>query len=599
MRTLEEILSPIPGDDPAGPSLRYEPVYDEIKEARREDEDLPQGDWEAPRKTADWPRVLELTSGALAERSKDLWLAAWLTEALLRVEGIAGLRKGLEVTLRLLQAFWEHIHPEIEDGDAEMRAAPLGYIGVGLDGAVRMAPLSRSGHDLLQYRASSKVPTEAEARDDSEKQTQRERAVSEGRLTPEEFESGFASTPKAWYKAHAADLAGCLETLGELEAFGDERFGLEAAPGYKQLKEALAEVGRAGRELLQRKLELEPDPVSVEEDMVHDGGGLRAAEARSEAGPPTTRRAAEERVAECARFMRAEDPTDPGPYLMLRGLRWGELRAGGGGPDPKLLAAPPTATRTRLKTLLLDEQWSDLLEAAEEVMATPFGRGWLDLQRYTFTALGALGGPYEGVLQGIRGALAALLRDLPGLVDATLMDDTPTANRETLEWLGAEGFGTEESAEPRAAKPGPRARPGGALDGLLDRSRQLVRSGQPERGIQLLMDAVEREQNERSRFLLRSHAAGIMVDAGLESVALPVLQDVHEQINQSQDLLEWEGGEVVAHPLGLLYRCIQRLEGRSDEELYQRICRLDPMMAIELQRSGNDGAGASSDGDSG
>jgi len=36
----EGLLNPIPGENPSGQSLRYDPVYDKIREARRADEEL-------------------------------------------------------------------------------------------------------------------------------------------------------------------------------------------------------------------------------------------------------------------------------------------------------------------------------------------------------------------------------------------------------------------------------------------------------------------------------------------------------------------------------------------------------------------------------
>jgi len=90
MPLREDILNPIPGDNPSGADLRYDPLYPKIKEARREEADVPQGDWVAERKVADWGQVLKLANEAIAAKSKDLQLAAWLTEALIRKEGYAG-----------------------------------------------------------------------------------------------------------------------------------------------------------------------------------------------------------------------------------------------------------------------------------------------------------------------------------------------------------------------------------------------------------------------------------------------------------------------------------------------------------------------------
>src|SRR5713226_2471659 len=80
MPLRDELLSSIPGSNPAGENLRYAPLYDKIKEARREEDDAPQGDWRRERKLADWPLTIKLITEALSGKTKDLQLAAWLTE---------------------------------------------------------------------------------------------------------------------------------------------------------------------------------------------------------------------------------------------------------------------------------------------------------------------------------------------------------------------------------------------------------------------------------------------------------------------------------------------------------------------------------------
>ena len=101
----EDILTPVPGDKPGGADLRYDPVYDKIKEARREEEDLDQGDWKRERKVADWVMVSKLCEEAIATRSKDLQLAAWLSEAAIRQRGFSGLIEGLTLIHGLVGGF--------------------------------------------------------------------------------------------------------------------------------------------------------------------------------------------------------------------------------------------------------------------------------------------------------------------------------------------------------------------------------------------------------------------------------------------------------------------------------------------------------------
>jgi type VI secretion system protein ImpA len=476
-----------------------------------------------------------------------------------------------------------------------MRAAPLAWVGAQssgratyLDVPVRLAPVNARGNSYSEYQESRSVPTDEEARLDEEKQERRSLAIQDGRFTPEAFEEGFAATPKDWYKQLLADLDVCLQLASRLEAIGDARLG-EAAPGFKGLKDALNEVRVVVVGLLRRKLELDPDPVDETPVDLEELPGGPAGDGTVSI-EPRTRQDAANRIAVAARFLRKETPTDPSPYLLVRGFRWGELRSGGETPDPKLLAAPPTEIRTRLKGLLLDGKWAELLEAGEEVMATPFGRGWLDLQRYVLTACDGLGEKYGNVAIAIQGALRSLLRDLPGLLDSTLMDDSPTANAETRGWLRARGIigGTQEDEEEAEAASMP------VSTTALDRSIAALRASQPQRAIELLLRAATQEKSERARFLRRSDAASLMVANGLEAVATPILQEMVQQLDQ-HNLEEWESGETIARPLGLLYQCLTKLDQDYDtrQTLYLRVCKLDPIQAIEFtNNTRNDEPGA-------
>lgn len=601
MSLRDELLSPIAGASPGGAALRYDPIFDKIKEARRADDDAPQGEWTTTRKTADWPLVIKLAKDAIATKSKDLQIAAWLAEALVSFEGFPGLRSGLEVLTGLVDQHWDHLYPEIEDGDAEMRAAPLEWIGTKLDLPVRRVSIDKAGHDFLQFKESRTVPTEEAASESEERLAVRAAAIANGRTVPEDISSGFNATPKAWYKALVSDIEATIETLAALDEMSRQKFG-DVAPSYIRLSAALEECLRTANQQLKRKLEIEPDPVESPPDSDTGGDGVAmptgtvmpgsvAGDAR-ERGPlapePTSRDDAASRIAGAARYLRQSEPFNPSSYLLVRGFRWGELRANGGALDPKLLEAPATSVRTNLKGLLLDSRWAHLLEAAETVMGTPQGRGWIDLQRYALTACDALGSDYVPVATAIRSALRVLLIDLPQLLDMTLMDDTPTANAETRAWVRAtismageggelaerhDGGASEDGGEPRGRDP-------------LSLASAEVRAGRPDRAIVLLMREAGREKTSRGRFLLQAQLARIMIDAGHESVAMPILAKLIADIEEHK-LEDWEDGELVAAPMALLYRVLEKTEEdpTTRQSLYLRICRLDPIQAIRFAQT--------------
>ncbi len=592
-----DLLTPIPGPNIAGADLRYDPLFDKIKDARQEDDGGPQGDWQRPRKAADFGLVAKLAGDALATRSKDLWLAAWLTEAHLRREGFGGLRSGIELLRSLLNEFWDGLYPGLEDGDAELRAAPLSWLGLTLGSVVRSVPLNKAGHDLFRYRESRAVGYEAELASDAKRLQARQQAIEEGKLSPEEFDKALEETPKAWYKALVTDLNACVEGLAALDGLSQERFG-DAAPSYARLEEGLVDVQRVAGQLLARKLEADPDPPEQaassalpdgETPMTSNGEQPEPSRPLAAAtAQPTSREDATSRAVAAAEFLRRTEPNSPASYLLLRGLRWGEVRAQGESPDPRLLEAPSTQTRTHLKGLLLEGKWSQLLESAERTMATPAGRGWLDLQRYTISACTGLGGPYQTVARAIRGALRELLADVPGLPRMTLMDDMPTANPETHQWLeeqGMTGVGPPREAD---AEVGPGNGNGRGADSMLDRAMVEARAGRSQRGIEILMAELAKEKSVRARFLRRTQIARLMVESGLEPIAVPILQDLLVLI-ETHKLAEWEPGDLVAEPMALLYRCIEKLpEGSVAEHslasLYPRICSLDPLQALTLTR---------------
>jgi type VI secretion system protein ImpA len=608
---IEAVLAPIPGDAPAGKDLRYDPRYEQVKEARREDLVLPEGGLATDRKVADYNVALKISRALLEKETKDLQLAAWLAEAMLKREGLIGLATGLHVVSGVLDTFWDGCFPAWDEDDPELRAGPLEWIGGKFDLPARMAAIAPPGVSFLDYQVSRTVPTETEAEANLEKRELRATALSEGKPAPEVIDRAIADANKSFYKIVVADVTAAATALVQLEKIADVRFGREA-PSFLRLRSALDEIKRTASATLAQKLIDDPDPI-VEEAIEEAGAAV------DESGPqspePVNAADAARRIAVSSTFLRKLDPTAPGPYLTMRGLRFGELRAAAatGELNPRALEAPATAIRSRLKGMLLDGKWPELLEMCEVVMATPSARGWLDLQRYALTACENLGAGYEAVGSAIRDELRVLIKAIPQLPEMTLMDDTPTANAETKAWLAKEQLvGGDESltAESDAAstavetsddeatlqtaltQESSTVRHGGLAAAKRRRSgpdaydlaKAEAAQGRTRNGIELLLAEVAREQSLRGRFLRQTQLAFIMVEGGLDSVARPILEKLVQTIDERK-LEDWESGPLVAQPLALLCRIMDREgEGSSAERraLYLRVCGLDAMQAMAL-----------------
>lgn len=175
---LETLLAPI-GDSGGGEDLRqdyspssiYQKLRDARSEARAEERQRDSEDAGEATVAEGWRQVRRLAIEALGGKSKDFEIAAWLTEALVRMEGLAGLTACARLLTGMLAQHWDagFPQPDEEGSDEERlegRSAPLGGLAGGdSDGtvmqALRRAPLFRrpSGENLslYQYEASEET----------------------------------------------------------------------------------------------------------------------------------------------------------------------------------------------------------------------------------------------------------------------------------------------------------------------------------------------------------------------------------------------------------------------------------------------------------
>src|SRR5580658_4129342 len=253
MPLRNDLLKPISEDKPSGENLRYAPVYEKIKEARREDDDAPQGLWQRERKEADWVLTVKLIGETLATKTKDLQLAAWLAEAMLKREGVAGLRETIDLARGFLEKFWDTLYPELEDGDAELRVGPLQWIGDRLEIPLKQSGITKSGLSWYQYKESRVVGTE-ESADTNDKKVKRAADIAEGKIPQEDFDKSFDESPKTYYVNLLATFDGAAESIGGLKEVCDQKFG-DVAPNFSTLERTLEEVRQTVHILLQKKRE--------------------------------------------------------------------------------------------------------------------------------------------------------------------------------------------------------------------------------------------------------------------------------------------------------------------------------------------------------
>src|SRR5919205_997699 len=217
---LESLLAPVSPARPSGDSLRYEGTYDRIREARREDDPrLSQGIYQSEPKRADWQLVESLAVESLAARTKDLQIAAWLTEAWTHLYGLAGAREGLRLMAELSARFWESLHPELEGSDCEARVSPVVWVNEKL--SLKVKQLAVSSPQAGEVPAYSYADWESAAhlenlskRDPKALQA----AEARGQVTPTKFHSSLMLTERNFYAELHEDATAALDACGALES---------------------------------------------------------------------------------------------------------------------------------------------------------------------------------------------------------------------------------------------------------------------------------------------------------------------------------------------------------------------------------------------
>ncbi|HEY1743720.1 MAG TPA: type VI secretion system protein TssA [Granulicella sp.] len=602
MPLRDDLLLPIPGENPSGASLRYDKVYDQIKEARTEDDSsIPTGDWGRTAKKADTALVIKLAGEVLATRSKDLQLAAWLTEAHLKREGFALLTPCLALMRDLQETFWDTIYPEPDEGDFSIRAVPIEWLGNRFAALLRELALTKSGLSYFQYKESRTVGYEADGEASEQKREMRSAAISDGKLTAEEFDSAFNGTPKSFYTGLETTLSEAQEKLTSLEELQDERYGNDS-PNMAKLRTSIEEVKQVVTSLLNRKRETEPDEASDNEEPVEatEDSELETQDSELEAqssSTPTKKKArssasfAEPQsvddayavIAASARYLRTETPGSPIPYLLATAVRWGELRLAES-PSYDFMVAPSTEVRQNLKRLANEESWEELLTESLAALAGPCGRVWLDVHRYIWRAASSYG--YSAIAQAVVSSLRTILHDFPAMLQWSLDDDTPTANPETRSWIDSEVLLPEATAassletnhyeEEASAASATEATPS-----VYDTAMEMVHHGKARQAIDLLMRDSAQQPSGRLRFLRRVQVAQLCLTAGQDVVAYPLLKNLADEIS-TRNLETWESGDMLAQPLSLLLKVLDEKQHTDidRDKIFTVLCRIDPTAAF-------------------
>ena len=341
---VDVLLKPLPGDEPTGTSARYDPVIAQVRIARDfDDPSLPQGEWERPLKKANWSLVAELCSKTLGERSKDLQIAAWLTEAWIHLHQVDGLRAGVRLIKSLLDTYWDGVHPrQSEDGDYDARVAPLAWMNEILPLTLRLnvglMPWPDRKPPFISLEDWTKASLLAPPKSDDDNEANPAETPSR-----EELMLVGATTATQMLLQMRESLAAAMTEWREFDAMIDKRLNKEA-PSLSRVGETLGLIDRAITSLLSNRqnvsavtaraplenaihteqpVELTKHNAELEIKSAEPGDDF--VDLRLATGPIRSRADAYRQLEAIANFLQSIEPHSPTPYLVRRAVSWGRM----------------------------------------------------------------------------------------------------------------------------------------------------------------------------------------------------------------------------------------------------------------------------------
>lgn len=344
---LEGLLTPIEENNPSGENLQYSGLYDEIREARRSEDGEEQGEWKHEVKTADWNKVITLSTNALETKTKDLQIAVWLSEALVNNYGFLGLYNSLELLTGLLEKFWATIYPQDEDGDLEGRANAFSWFDRQISLAIRQEPITAStltdNYSYLQYEESKNFDIPEKIDDLSSDEIHhieelKETATKEHKITSEQWRKAKNTSSVVFYQTANQLLSQCWQAYLALDKVMDEKFTSQT-PGLRTLKNTLDDIRSLIEKVCKEKQPPAPvnntsnAPMSSSSDLeINSDKGEKSSTYEqpstnfvASSGIIKSRNDALQRLKEVAEYFHKTEPHSPVSFLVERAVKWGEM----------------------------------------------------------------------------------------------------------------------------------------------------------------------------------------------------------------------------------------------------------------------------------
>jgi type VI secretion system protein ImpA len=262
-----------------------------------------------------WAAIRQHGPDILTTIGKDLNVAVWVTEALLRSDGLAGLRDGLALTAGLVDQYWDEVYPVREPEEPEDEPDPR---------IIAIQPLAGAARDCRAVPALRRVKLSNDENTTPLTLWELERSRTggdEGNAEPPDARLQ-RSTPE-FLRDLADDARACLAAADRLEAALEPRCGADA-PGFGGIRELVQKIAAtiSGHIPDAPAAAAEPAP----EPVLDGQNPPEQAASAARTGPGVfDRQSAFRQLQEVAQYFRRTEPHSPLAYAIENLVRRGQL----------------------------------------------------------------------------------------------------------------------------------------------------------------------------------------------------------------------------------------------------------------------------------
>jgi type VI secretion system ImpA family protein len=260
------------------------------------------------------------------KESKDLQIAAWLTEAWLNIEGLKGLSRGFHLVQELCQNYWKTIHPQIENNDFEFRLAPLEWMNDRLSEQCRFTNISSPTDQAIPAFTWADVhdanTLEAQARRHKDGAKLLQQAEEEGKGSFAKISLSISQTPTQFFKKVIADSKQVLSAIEKLEASLLTLCPTQI-PSFYKIRNVLSEIQRYARGHFDDRQPMMPTLDDLADEHPPELNVLT--NESLQLSPITSRAEAYAKLTQAADYLLRTEPHSPTPYLIKRAVIWGSM----------------------------------------------------------------------------------------------------------------------------------------------------------------------------------------------------------------------------------------------------------------------------------